>query len=228
MRIISGSAGSIVIKVPPAVTRPTTDRVREAVFSMISELVEGALVLDVFAGSGAMGLEALSRGAGEAVFLEQHGGACEIIQGNLTRARLRGGRVMKGDAFASLRRLAETGAAFDLIFADPPYAKKAEDVDYAKQLLENGHLCGLLAPGGVFVLETMVTRHDSAAIAGWEVIRDRAYGSTRLLILRLPTPIPEHAEGPRAAALQSGATAGPGGDGTGGVEEDAAEGREAR
>lgn len=225
MRIISGTAGSIVIKVPPAVTRPTTDRVREAVFSMIIDLVDGARVLDVFAGSGAMALEALSRGASEAVFLEQHGGACAVIQDNLTRAKLRGGRVVKGDAFASMRRLAEAGAVFDLIFADPPYAKKAGDVDYAKQLLESDHLRSVLAPGGVFVLETMVTKHDGGAIAGWEVIRDRAYGSTRILILK--TPSPEHAEGSRAAALQSGPAAGPARDGTGRVEKDAGEGREA-
>lgn len=225
MRIISGTAGSISIKVPAAVTRPTTDRVREAVFSMIGGCVEGARVLDVFAGSGAMGLEALSRGAKEAVFIEQHSGACAVIQDNLARARLRSGRVMKGEAASTLRRLAESGAQFDLIFADPPYAKKPGDVDFAQQLLASRHLRDVLAPGGVFVLETMVTKHGSDAIAEWDVMRDRAYGSTRILILQTPTP--DHAEGPRAAALQPDPAAGPAHDGTGCVEEDAGPGREA-
>src|SRR3954470_8214533 len=116
MRIISGIAGSIAIKVPAAVTRPTTDRVREAVFSMVGDFVAGARVLDLFAGSGAMGLEALSRGAAEAVFVEQDFGASKIIQDNLARAKLQGGRIIKAEAFASLRRLADSGARFDLVF----------------------------------------------------------------------------------------------------------------
>src|SRR5437764_904886 len=109
MRIISGTAGSIVIRVPDAVTRPTTDRVREAVFSMMGEAFEGARVLDLFAGSGAMGLEALSRGAREAFFVEQHTGAAEVIQENLKRARLQGGRTIKAEALAALRRLSDAG-----------------------------------------------------------------------------------------------------------------------
>lgn len=225
MRIISGTAGSISIKVPPAVTRPTTDRVREAVFSMISDLVEGARVLDIFAGSGAMGLEALSRGAKDAVFIEQNAGACVVIQENLTRAKLGGGRVTKGEALAALRRLADTGARFDLIFADPPYAKKQGDVDHALQLLKSAHLREVLAPGGVFVLETMVTKRDSGVITGWDVLRDRAYGSTRILILQTPTS--DNAESSGAAALQSAPTPGAAGDGTRSVEEDAGEGRKA-
>jgi 16S rRNA (guanine966-N2)-methyltransferase len=147
-----------------------------------------------------------------------------VIQDNLARANLRGGRVMKGEAMASLRRLAESGARFELIFADPPYAKKREDTDHASLLLESAHLRALLQPGGVFVLETMVTKHGSGAIAGWDVIRDRAYGSTRILILQIPTP--DHAEGTRAADLQPAPAPGAAGDGAGSVEEDAAAGRQ--
>jgi 16S rRNA (guanine966-N2)-methyltransferase len=216
MRIISGTAGSIVLKVPATVTRPTTDRVREAVFSMVGEFVAGARVLDLFAGSGAMGLEALSRGATGATFVEQHSGACETIKDNLTRAKLRGGQVTKGDSFATLRRLSDSGERFNLIFADPPYAKKPGDSDYAGTLLESAHLRNLLEPGGMFVLETMVTKHDSGVIAGWDVIRDRAYGSSRILILQLPSSA--HAEKLRAADLQSAPAIGPGGDGARSVE----------
>jgi 16S rRNA (guanine966-N2)-methyltransferase len=220
MRIISGTAGNIAIKVPPAVTRPTTDRVREAVFSMIADFVEGSCVLDLFAGSGAMGLEALSRGAEKAVFVEQHSGACEVIQENLRHARLLGGRTIKGEALASLRRLSEAGERFNVIFADPPYAKKPGDTDYAQQLLSNAHLRGALVPRGLFVLETMVTKHDSGAIAGWDVLRDRAYGSTRILILQDPTS--HHVEGLRAVDLQPAPASGPPRDGAWSMEEDAA------
>ena len=222
MRIISGTAGSIVIKVPSGVARPTTDRVREAVFSMIGDLVDGAGVLDLFAGSGAMGLEALSRGAREAQFVEQDHAACQVIQDNLTRSKLRGGKVTKAEAFACLRRLAESGARFNLIFADPPYAKKPGDTDHARKLLDSANLHAVMAPGAVLVLETMVTKHDSGAIAGWDVIRDRAYGSTRILILQNPTP--DHAESLRAADLQPAPAAGAARDGTRSLEEDAAAG----
>jgi 16S rRNA (guanine966-N2)-methyltransferase len=223
MRIISGTAGSIAIKVPAAVARPTTDRVREALFSIIGEIVEGARVLDLFAGSGAMGLEALSRGAREAVFVEQDFSACRVIEENLTKARLEGGRVTKAEAFASVRRLAEAGERFHLIIADPPYAKKKGDTDYGPQLLSSPVLHELLEPRGILVLETMVTKRDSSAIAGWDVIRDRAYGSTRILILQNPPTL--HAEGSRAADLQPAAPRGSAGDGTGSMEEDAPAGR---
>jgi 16S rRNA (guanine966-N2)-methyltransferase len=219
MRIISGTAGSIAIKVPAAVARPTTDRVREAVFSIIGEAVEDARVLDLFAGSGAMGLEALSRGAREALFIERDFGACRVIEDNLNRAKLSGGRVTKAEAFASLRRLGESGARFNLIFADPPYAKKQGDPDHGRELLASPNIHGMLEPGGVLVLETMVTKHDSSAIAGWEVIRDRAYGSTRILILQNPPIL--HAEGSCAADLQPAAPSGIAGDGSGSMEENA-------
>ena len=224
MRIISGTAGSIAIKVPAAVARPTTDRVREAVFSIIGEMVEGARVLDLFAGSGALGLEALSRGAGEVLFIEQDFGACRVIEDNLNRAKLRGGRVTKAEAFATVRRMAEAGERYHLIFADPPYAKKQDDADHGKRLLDSPATHELLEPGGVLVLETMVTKHDSSVIAGWEVIRDRAYGSTRILILQNPPTL--HAEGPCAADLQPAAPLGNTGDGPGSVEEDAPARRE--
>lgn len=218
MRIISGTAGGLTLKVPAAVARPTTDRVREAVFSMLGGAVDGARVLDIFAGSGALGIECLSRGAREAHFVEQHAGACAVIQDNLARAGFKDARMVKADAFSALRRFAEAGTVFDLVFADPPYVKKAGDTDFAARLLADSHLHGVLAPGGLFILETMVTKHDSGAIPGWEVIRDRAYGSTRILILKPATT--DDAKTPGAALLQPALPTRLSGHGTGRVEED--------
>lgn len=190
MRIIAGIAGGHTLKVPPVVTRPTSDRVREALFSMLLPRLEGARVLDLFAGSGAFGLESLSRGANEAVFVEENGSACSVIQDNLTKTRLAPGRIMKGDVFATLRRLAENGSQFDIIFADPPYAKNKESTDFASQLLNSADLLRVLAPEGWFVLETMVTKHASEVNASWDTVRDRAYGSTRIHILQTSTSDP--------------------------------------
>lgn len=184
MRIISGRAGGTVIKAPPSDARPTSDRVREALFSMLGLACEGARVLDLFAGSGALGIESLSRGADEAIFVETQRHAIGVIEDNLRRTKLEGGRVLKSDVFAALRRLAEAGEKFDIIFADPPYAKKPGDVDFGARLLTEESLRALLLPEGLFVLETMVTKHAPRAIAGWNILRDRDYGSTRVLLLQ--------------------------------------------
>ncbi len=187
MRIIAGQARGIVIKAPPADARPTSDRVREAVFSMLGTSCEKARVLDLFAGSGALGIEALSRGADEAVFVEQQRNAAAVIEDNLRRTKLERGRVMKADVFAALRRLADAGEKFDLIFADPPYAKKLGDVDFGARLLADTSLRALLHAESIFVLETMMTKHAPRAIAGWHILRDRDYGSTRVLLLQPTT-----------------------------------------
>lgn len=174
----------MTIKVPPLVTRPTSDRVKEAIFSMLGGSMEGTRVLDLFSGSGALGLESLSRGAEEAVFIEQHSGAAAVVESNLTKTKLKGGKVIKAEVFATLKRLAESKSTFNVIFADPPYAKRLGDVDYAAQLLACEHLHAVLAKGGFFVLETMVTRLDGESIPNWGLVRDRKYGSTRVLILQ--------------------------------------------
>jgi 16S rRNA (guanine966-N2)-methyltransferase len=194
MRIIAGRAGGLVIKAPPADARPTSDRVREAIFSMLGSSCENARVLDLFAGSGALGIEALSRGAVEAVFVEQQRNAGAVIEDNLRRIKLEGGRLVKADVFAALRRLAETGEKFDIIFADPPYAKKPGDVDYGARLMADGILSTLLRAEGIFVLETMMTKQAPRAIAGWHILRDRDYGSTRVLLLQPTTTALPHGE----------------------------------
>lgn len=199
MRIIAGRAGGIPLKSPPAETRPTADRVREAVFSMLGDSYVKARVLDLFAGSGALGIEALSRGAGEATFVERNGKACAIIEDNLRRAKLEGTRVIKAEAFAALQQFRQGGTQFDFIFADPPYVKQLGDVDYGAQLLASADLKAVLTESGTLVLETMVTKRNVTSIAGWHIARDRAYGSTRVLLLQPDPSSASHGKGSHPA-----------------------------
>jgi 16S rRNA (guanine966-N2)-methyltransferase len=184
MRIISGSAGGVPIKVPAGNTRPTTDRTRQAVFSMLAGIIPGARVLDLFAGSGALGLEALSRGALSCLFVEQDARACAVLRENVKKTRLSGADIRQGDVTQVLRGLSASASQFDLIFADPPYAHRATDPDYGQRLLASDNLRSVLAPKGSFLLECLVTKHGNDSWSGWQVERDREYGSTRVLWLR--------------------------------------------
>ncbi len=197
MRLISGSAGGIPLEVPKSVTRPTQDRVRQAVFNMLGELIEGARVLDVFAGSGAFGLECLSRGASSALLIDQDRSACDVMKKNTTKTRLEGATIRQGDVFKVLPQLVTTGAQFDLVFADPPYAHKLDDIDLSAKLAADADFYRLIAPGGSVVLESRVTKGGSASWSPWEVMRDREYGSTRILWLRKSV----HVEIPQSSSL---------------------------
>ena len=178
MRIIAGIAGRLTIKVPSAVARPTTDFVRQAIFSILGERVTNARVLDLFAGSGALGLEALSRGAAACVFVDEHRQAAQVITENLTKSRLTGGRVVRADVSAFLRRDAAT---YELIFADPPYVKHPGDHDAIAALLGGETLRPRLAADGWFIAE--VGAHQASAVAaGWSLVERREYGSTAILL----------------------------------------------
>jgi 16S rRNA (guanine966-N2)-methyltransferase len=176
MRVIAGSAGGIRLKTPPHNLRPTMDRVREAAFSALGSFVLGAHVLDLFAGSGGYGIEALSRGASEAVFVDVHPQSIEAIRSNLARTKL-DGKVFRDDAFRFLEKHDER---YRLVFADPPYEKKAGDRDFAGELLEDKSLVAALEPEGLLVLECAPTTEISA-LRFWEVTRAKEYGATKLL-----------------------------------------------
>lgn len=178
MRIIAGKAGRVAIKVPTAVARPTTDFVRQAIFSILSERVENARVLDLFAGSGAIGLEALSRGAASCVFIDDHRQACNVISENLAKSRLDGGRVVKAEVATHLKRDAAT---YDLIFADPPYWKHYGDKDHVGLLLKSGLLESRLAPEAWFVAEVSSNQPSPVAEA-FDLIDRREYGGSAILL----------------------------------------------
>jgi 16S rRNA (guanine966-N2)-methyltransferase len=180
MRIIAGKAGRVAIKVPSSVTRPTTDFVRQAVFSILGAKISNARVLDLFAGSGAIGLEALSRGADSCLFVDEHRQACATITANLAKAHLDGGRVVKADAASFLKR---DTASYDLIFADPPYWHHHGDKDHIGGLLQSGLLVPRLAPDGWFIAE--ISAHQtSPAAADFTLTDRREYGGSAILFYR--------------------------------------------
>ena len=191
MRIIAGIAGGIPLKVPKEETRPTTDRVRQAIFSMLGEEVIGARVLDLFAGSGALGLEALSRGAESAVFVDAQNQACKILKENLAKSKLVGGDVRQGEVSRILPSMAASGVQFDLILADPPYA--TADDDFTHSLMTSEDLRAVMSEGASFVYECRVSRSGNVAWPGWHIERDREYGSTRVLWLKKTSDV-ENAE----------------------------------
>ena len=175
MRIIAGTHRGARIAAPRGVaTRPTGDRVREAAFNLIGP-VDGATVLDVFAGSGALGLEALSRGAASVTFVEADRAACRTIADNLAKLKLTGARVTCADAVWALRQ--ET-RAYDLVLVDPPYEDWAE---LEPRLAE--HLPRVLAPDGLLVVETGARDEPSLPL---QLRTSRRYGSARLTLFEHP------------------------------------------
>ena len=181
MRIIAGTAGRTAIKVPPAVTRPTTDFVRQALFSILGERVVHARVLDLYAGSGAIGLEALSRGAGFCTFVEEHRQASVVISENLKKARLDGGQSVKSDVTTFLKR---DSATYDLIFADPPYWKHYGDKDHVADLLKSGLVRPRLAAGGWLIVE--ISSHQAShASDDFSLVTRREYGNSAILIYEI-------------------------------------------
>jgi 16S rRNA (guanine966-N2)-methyltransferase len=148
VRVIAGSRKGHKLVAPRGrATRPTSDRVRENVFNLVGP-VEGARVLDLFAGSGALGIEALSRGAASAVFVERAPEAVRAIERNLDRLRLTGARVVCGDVLRAIAQGVAAGAEYDLVLVDPPYAVLTEIQPRLAR-----HLPPLVAAGGLLVVE---------------------------------------------------------------------------
>jgi 16S rRNA (guanine966-N2)-methyltransferase len=174
MRITSGELGGRPIRVPPGI-RPTQDKVRQALFSSLGDLVAGARVLDLYAGSGALGLEAWSRGASYVCWVEQSVAAYRQLRENVRAlcGESPNADVIRSDALAFLSK--GEASPFDLVLADPPYG--AGILENALRLMGVG---SILRVGGVFVLEQGV-EEPVAVSAGWRPAGDKRYGETRLL-----------------------------------------------
>jgi 16S rRNA (guanine966-N2)-methyltransferase len=175
MRVTGGRLRGRPLRVPGGrAVRPSSDRVREALFARLGSLEE-AHVLDLYAGSGALGIEALSRGAGRAVFAERARTVAAVLRSNLETLDLRERtRVVKADASAAVRRLAAEGLTFDLVFLDPPY-ESGEALRALRAIADSG----ILAPGAMVVVETG-RHHPLAAPPALVVIDERRYGDTIL------------------------------------------------
>lgn len=174
MRVVAGELRGRRLH-PPAgtATRPTADRVREAVFSMLGDAVVGARVLDLYAGSGALGIEALSRGAATAEFVDSSRAAVAAVRRNLAELGLEA-PVRRRDALAQLADAAAAGRAYDLVFADPPYDSAGPAGARLAELLP-----AVLHQGALIVTES--NKRDPLLLP-FRLLRERTYGDTRIAI----------------------------------------------
>ena len=175
MRIIAGeNRGKKLKAVPGMKTRPTADRVKEAVFSSIDDRLYGCRFLDVFSGTGSIALEAVSRGAEEAVLLEKDIEALQIIQDNVAACRQQDRcTIMRGDSIASIHTLARQGKQFDLIYIDPPYQSGLYE-----EVLKNIEEKNLLAQDGMILLECAKNAFLSLENSIFFIYKEKCYGDT--------------------------------------------------
>lgn len=181
MRVISGTAKGRHLKAVPGMgTRPTTDKVKEAIFSMIGPYFDGGMVLDLFAGTGGLGIEALSRGMDRAVFVDMDKKSIDVVRENLAACRLEQvAEVYRNEAERALKVLAkkEGENRFELVFLDPPYRMKTAD-----KLMEEMHSLGLLAPEAVVLVEHASDFRYPEAFGPFECRRLALYGETAVAI----------------------------------------------
>jgi 16S rRNA (guanine(966)-N(2))-methyltransferase RsmD len=178
MRVITGKARGVALKTPEGLnTRPTADRVKEALFSIIQFDIPGKRILDLFGGTGQLGIEALSRGAKSAVFVDEREDSCALIRENLRRTKLeQDGRVIRSDYLAYLSRCREK---FDIIFLDPPYAEV-----FLENSLKRITEIDILESGGIMVAERPLGKDLPWDFPGYSRSKDYKYGKTLITIYR--------------------------------------------
>ena len=178
MRVISGRAKGVVLKTPDGMqTRPTADRVKEALFSILQFELPGTKVLDLFGGTGQLGIEALSRGAKSAVFVDAADAPCRLIRENLRRAKMESeARVVRADY---LKFLSQCREKFDIIFLDPPYAEV-----FLENAIKKISEIDILQSGGIIVSERPVEKELYLEISGFSRSKDYKYGKTLITLFR--------------------------------------------
>jgi 16S rRNA (guanine966-N2)-methyltransferase len=192
MRVTGGRLGGRRLVAPPKGVRPTADRVRESLFARLLDL-DGVNVLDLYAGTGALGIEALSRGAAHVVFVERSHASVNALRRNLRTLELDAcTRVVRSEVSGALRRLADEGLRFDLVLADPPYEDDAIADSLGLLVTEQ-----LLAPDALVVVERS-RRHPLPSIAGLVSHESRRYGDTELEWLGAGEPAPLEQGDPHA------------------------------
>jgi 16S rRNA (guanine966-N2)-methyltransferase len=202
MRIIGGTAGRRLLKVPAGLgVRPTPDLVRQAVFNSLGEIVVGARVLDLFSGSGALGLECLSRGAACVVSVEKSDKHAVMIRQNLAESGLPAHQheLRVQDAFAVIHQLAAAQRRFDLILADPPFGEKnlgRRSTSISQRLLDEAALPLLLEPTGTFVLGH-ASRDTLTVPPAWREEKTLKHGDSQMCFLHKVPPSPNTSAAPR-------------------------------
>ena len=178
MRVITGKARGVQLKTPDGMTtRPTSDRVKEALFSIIQFEIPGARVLDLFGGTGQLGIEALSRGAKSATFVDAGEPACRLIRENLKRTRLEAdAKVLRSDYLQFLNHCREQ---YNIIFLDPPYAEV-----FLETALKKITEIDILASGGIIVAERPLGKELPWDFEGYTRSKDYKYGNTLLTVYR--------------------------------------------
>lgn len=181
MRVISGTARGTVLKAPEGLgTRPTTDRVKENLFNIIQHEIRDTSVLDLFSGSGALGVEALSRGAREAVLIDQDVKCIGIITENLKRTHLSNqARVLRLDVLGGLQQLSREGFKAGLVLMDPPYG-----MEWEVKVLESLQTLGVLASGAIVAVEHAADDSLPEQIGTLIAEKSRRYGKTTLTLYR--------------------------------------------
>ncbi len=202
MRVISGSAKGRPLKaVPGNGTRPTTDKVKEAMFSIIGPYFDGGQVLDLFAGTGGLGIEALSRGMEHGVFIDMEYKSIEVIKSNVQSARLtEQAEIYRNEAGRALKVLQKRESTFDLVFLDPPYRMKN-----GIELMQEMHERGLLNPGATIVLEFETGHPYPMECQHFIGVRQAEYGDTTLYVYRYE-PAQNAVEGSDENEEQQGGT----------------------
>lgn len=182
MRVIAGSARRLLLKTVDGMdTRPTTDRIKETLFNMIQNDLYGASFLDLFAGSGGIGIEALSRGAKDAVFLDSGSAQVSCIRENLRTTKLEErGQVLCSDVISGLKMLEKQNRHFDFVFMDPPYDQGLE-----KRVMEAFRDSALIDPDTIFIVEaSLKTDFSWAASFGYEIVRLKEYKTNQHVFMK--------------------------------------------
>ena len=182
MRITGGEHRGRILKTPKGGMRPTQDMVRSALFSMFASEIPGCVFMDMFAGSGAVGLEAVSRGAQKVVFVENHKRTALIIKQNISMLGVTDCKVFSTCALKFAKNNV-TGNKYDIIFADPPYADKCGDESLLYPLLNSVANSKLLTDNGFFVMESSAhEKYENRP--GWDLVTERKYGKTLLRVFK--------------------------------------------
>lgn len=181
MRVIAGKAkGTRLTSVAGLSTRPTGDRVKEALFNILGPAIQGSAFLDLYAGSGAIGLEALSRGAADVVWIDSNRACTAQIKANLKKTGLAGGTIYTNDVLRALDQLARRNRQFDYIFLDPPYEQ-----GLVRKTLEHSSTVSVMKNNGIIIVEASKKEEGPIDVSKLCLLRKQLYGDTILLFYHL-------------------------------------------